>query len=174
MQPISLQINAHLYNRGDDHALLHVPEAPQQILRLALITRGAERNIFPALALDDWGRERKGSGLYRWLYEQGTRFPRAEIFGFDAQGDETQMFLRDLELSFRFPCFVYPDESSAVSAGIRVHTIFCPGDTGLTVPVKTPPPPDTPFALRRAALYWRLIDPTALPSLNWRPLPPAA
>ena len=33
------------------------------------IVRGTERHIFPALALDDWGREKKGPGLHRWLYE---------------------------------------------------------------------------------------------------------
>ena len=173
MKPIALPLSAHHLLKAEAHALLLDEEAPKQTLRLAIITRGAERHIFPALALDDWGRERKGPGLYRWLYEEGTSFPRAEIFGFDDQGDEIQHFLRDLELSFRFPCYLFSDEDSPIASGHRLRTIFLPGEDGPSEPMKTPPPPDTPFALRRAAVYWRQVDPTTLHLLDWRPLAPA-
>ncbi len=172
MQAINLPLHATRLLRDDDHGLLLNAAAPQATLRVALITRGAERHIFPALALDDWGREKKGLSLYQWLYEEGTRFPRAELFGFDAFGHEAQLFLRDLELSYRYPCYVYDVGDAPIAAGQRLHTVFVPGEPGQTEPSKIAPPHHLPFALHRAAIRWRQVDPAALPALRWRPFPP--
>ena len=168
MKPLTLPIHAQHLHKGEAHALLLDENAPQQHLRLALITRGAERHIFPALALDDWGREKKGPGLHRWLYEQGPRFPRAELFGYDAHGDETQTFLRDLELSFRFPCYLFTQEGEPIPSGVRLQAIFLSGDYTSVAPRETEPPPHLPFPLRRAAVQWRLVGPASLPDLGWQ------
>ncbi|MCA9982085.1 MAG: hypothetical protein KDD89_14675, partial [Anaerolineales bacterium] len=58
------------------------PEAV--FLRYALTEMGTERPIFPAVVLDDWGRENKQLGLYHWIREEGDMFPRAEVFGYTA------------------------------------------------------------------------------------------
>lgn len=168
MKSLTLQVNGRRFMRQNKQALLLDDAAPPQTMRLALIIRGTEQHVFPALALDDWGREKKGPGLYRWLYEEGPRFPRAEVFGFDARGTQTQIFLRDLELSFRYPCFIYEDSDTSFEEGHRLHTIFVPGPSQQTEPVKMAPPEELPWSMRHAAVRWRQIDASSLAELGWR------
>lgn len=167
MKPLTLELNAQPFTRDEHLALLLDQDAPSQPLRLALIIRGSEQHVFPALALDDWGREKKGPGLYRWLYEEGPRFPRAEVFGFDAAGAQTQVFLRDLELSFRYPCFLYEDPEAPVAEGRPLHTIFISGSSQQTEPLKIKPPDDLPWSIRHAAVRWRQIDASSLVERGW-------
>lgn len=167
MKPLTLQINARRFKRDEHHAILLDDDAPSQPLRLALIIRGSEQHVFPALALDDWGREKKGTGLFRWLYEEGPRFPRAEVFGFDAEGAQTQIFLRDLELSFRYPCFVYEDPTAPVEDGRRLHTIFIASPLQQPEPVKIKPPKDLPWSIRHAAVRWRQTEVSSLAGAGW-------
>lgn len=168
MKPLTLQINARRYLLEDNYAIILDDEGPLQPLRLALIIRGSEQHIFPALALDDWGREKKGAGLYKWLYEEGPRFPRAEVFGFDAVGVQTQVFLRDLELSFLYPCYLYEERDAPVEAGHRLHTIFIPGTTKQPEPVKLRPPDELPWSIRHAAVRWRRAEEKAIEEMGWR------
>lgn len=170
MKPLTLHVNARRFMRDENHALLLDDDAPPQLLRLALVIRGSEQHVFPALALDDWGREKKGPGLYRWLYEDGPRFPRAELFGFDAAGTETQIFLRDLELSFRYPCFLYRDREEPVQEGRRLHTIFISGKLHQSEPLRIEAPDHLPWSLRHAAVRWRQIEASALADLGWQRL----
>ncbi|HZD10869.1 MAG TPA: hypothetical protein VE553_05960 [Candidatus Binatia bacterium] len=166
MDPLTHHLNARHLARGETHALLLDNSAPLQPLRLALIVRGSERHVFPSLALDDWGRERKGVRLYRWLYEEGPRFPRAEVFGFDDAGVQTQIFLRDLELSFHYPCYLYGDDADPVQEGLRVDVIFVPGPSEEAVKIDAPD--SLPWAMRRAAVRWRAVEPQALADAGWR------
>lgn len=168
MKPLTLQIKARRYIHKDNHAILLDDDAPSQPLRLALIIRGSEQHIFPALALDDWGREKKGAGLYKWLYEEGPRFPRAEVFGFDVAGVQTQIFLRDLELSFRYPCYLYKERDAPVQAGQRLHTIFIPGTTKQTEPAKIRPPDELPWSIRHMAVRWRRAEEKAIEEMGWQ------
>ena len=171
MKPLSLPLNARRFLRGESHALLLDETARAHFLRLALVIRGSERHVFPALALDDWGREKKGLALFQWLYEEGSRFPRAELFGFDAHGAQTQIFLRDLELSFRLPCYVFDERGAPIPEGHRLQAIFIPGEMHHGQPHKIDPPSHLPWALRRAALRWRQIHPELLASSEWQPFP---
>lgn len=168
MKPLTLQINGRRFIRQNNHALLLNDAAPAQAVRLALVIRGTEQHVFPALALDDWGREKKGSGLYRWLYEEGPRFPRAEVFGFNSAGTQTQIFLRDLELSFRYPCFVYENTDASVEEGHRLHTIFVAGPPQQSGPVEIAPPEDLSWSVRHAAVRWRQVDASTLAELGWQ------
>lgn len=168
MKPLTLHVPGRRLVRDEIHALYLDKEAPQQALRLALVIRGTERVVFPALALDDWGREKKGPNLMRWLYEEGPRFPRAELFGFDAAGDETQIFLRDLELSFAYPCFIYETAEAALPTGQRINTIFVPdNEQTADAPAKIGPPEDFPWSLRRAAVRWRRVSRQWLDESGW-------
>ncbi|MDX1662340.1 MAG: hypothetical protein R3272_01010 [Candidatus Promineifilaceae bacterium] len=164
MQPITHQIQGRLV---DEEApvtlLLHEDEAPL-FLRYAILEHGTDAPIFPALAIDDWGNERSGLALYTWLYREGDAFPRAEVFGFDRHGNEIQRFLRDLELFFRYPCFVYEDEAAPVADGQRVETILLPhptrrGAVASAGEKRNEPPPHVDWPLRHAAVSWRWVAP---------------
>ena len=74
--------------------------------------------------LDDWGKERTGFQLYRWINDSGYQFPRAEVFGYDLEGIERQYFLRELELSARYACYGYTDEESPLSSGILISAVI--------------------------------------------------
>lgn len=134
-------------------------EAPNQLyLRYALVIRGPESHIFPAFLLDDWGNEIKGLKLYRWFKENGERFPRAEIFGYDADGKESQYFVRDLELYVKLPCYLYLQMSDPVQSGKLLSTIVVPSPTIIRpTAVKRPSATDIPSPLRQSQVRWWLI-----------------
>jgi hypothetical protein len=117
---------------GRTALLLHNPEptaeqtADSLYLRFAFVQRGVESLIFPAELLDDWGNSVKGWALYEWVLEFVDQFPRAEIFGFDRNGRETQAFLRDLEVMEPLRCFAFPDKETALAEGVLVEAILLP------------------------------------------------
>jgi hypothetical protein len=168
MEPLTQQIRGTLYQRDEKIALLLDNAGPTLFLRFAFIVQGTEKLIFPALALDDWGRERNTLALYRWVYEEGQRFPRAEVFGFTPSGQETQLFLRDLEIFFKYPCYVYPERKAPVSAGLRVEAIFAKAEEGTAETAEVEVPAQVNWPLRHAAVNWHSATGTALAAAGWR------
>lgn len=122
-------------------------------LRYGLVTKGPEEHIFPAFLLDDWGREVRGLKLYAWLSENGERFPRGEIFGFEQDGRETQCFLRELELYARVPCYAYTAVDSAVETGRLLDAILLP-DVAVDKVERIKRPSDLKRPLRTARVSW--------------------
>jgi len=117
---------------GRSALLLRNPEpAAEQMadslyLRFAFVLQGVETVIFPAELLDDWGNSVRGWALYEWVLEFADQFPRAEIFGFDSKGGETQCFLRDLEVMEPVRCYAYLNKEAAPAEGVLVDTILLP------------------------------------------------
>lgn len=170
MQPLSQQIHGSLYQRGEATALFLDETAAPCTLRFALVVQGTEQLVFPSLVLDDWGRERSSPALYRWIYEEGTRFPRAEVFGFDRSGRETQIFLRDLEIFFKYPCYAYPDRKMPLSEGERLDVVFTPSVDGESHPEKAEVPVALSWPLRHAAVSWQKATREMLAAAGWQPL----
>lgn len=174
MQPLSQQIHGILYRREDTTALFLVETAPPLFLRFAFVVQGTEKLIFPALLLDDWGREQNTLSLYQWVYEEGQRFPRAELFGFSLAGRETQIFLRDLEIFFKYPCYTYPGRKTPMSAGMRLDLIFIPATETVVKPAPAEIPAEVSWPLRHAAVTWQAATSAALAAAGWHALDPAA
>ena len=170
MQPLTQKVEGILYRRGDSTGLLLTKAAGNLYLRFAFIIQGTEKLLFPALALDDWGRERNALSLYRWVYQEGQRFPRAEVFGFTASGQETQLFLRDLEIFFNYPCYAYAGRKSPVSEGVRLDVIFVEAGQPPATPEKIPPPTAGGWPLRHAAVNWQKATAPALAAAGWQEL----
>lgn len=167
MQPLSQEIHGTLYRRDDVIGLLLAETEFPLFLRFAFIVQGTEKLVFPALVLDDWGRERKALALYRWVYEEGQRFPRAEVFGFTRSGRKTQIFLRDLEIFFKYPCYLYPGRDTPVGDGLRLDVIFLPAAEKLAAPVERDIPADLKWPLRHAAVTWQSTTVAALAAAGW-------
>ncbi len=127
-------------------------------LRFAFVTLGREEHIFPAFILDDWGKEIRGLKLYEWFAEFGEQFPRAEIFGFERNGVETQCFVRALEFYARLPVYVYADRRAGVETGTLVEAILQP-DPLVNTPVQGKRPPGLERPLRSARVSWWQIPP---------------
>ena len=122
-------------------------------LRYALVTRGRGDHIFPASVLDDWGKEKSNLGLYEWILEYGDQFPRAEIFGFDPDGSETQAFLRAMEHFARFPCYGYDTADPGVAGGHLLSAILLP-DPQTPAPERIKKPIDLKLPLSHARVTW--------------------
>jgi len=122
-------------------------------LRYAFVTLGKEEHIFPAFLLDDWGSEVKGLGLYDWVAENGLYFPRAEIFGYKATGEKTQVFLRALDLVLKLRCYAFGTADMPIEGGCLIETVFLP-DESVTEPTAAKRPLNAPKLLGKSAVKW--------------------
>jgi hypothetical protein len=133
------------------------PEASNLIyLRYAFVTRGPADHIFPAFILDDWGKEIGSLQLYRWVRDNGERFPRGEIFGFEQDGRSTQAFLREIELYARYPCYAYTTADQPVNEGVLLSSILIPDDT-VAAPQQIKRPDGIKPPLSAARVTWWLV-----------------
>ncbi len=163
MKAVSQHVHGQLWQESGPHgrAVLLLQDsqpvaktAVSLYLRYALVILGPEDHVFPATLLDDWGHEVRGLEIYRFVREFGDQFPRAEVFGFDLDGSETQLFVRSLEMVGRWPCYAYPTSDTPLSEGVRLNAILLP-TAGLTQPQQLPEAPEPIEApLRRARLKW--------------------
>ena len=102
------------------------PESDLLWLRFGFVFLGTEKPLIPSFVMDDRGNELKTLRLMEWVYEKGDLYPRAEIFGYELnradEWIETQVFLREIELSMRFYTWVI-DDLKAPPAGLSVHKL---------------------------------------------------
>ena len=168
MRPLTQQLDGALYQREDGTTGLLLTEAGGRVyVRYGLVILGTERVVFPALALDDWGHERKTLDLYRWIFEEGQRFPRAEVFGYAENGRETQIFLRDLEIFMKYPCYAYDSRKAPVAEGQRVDVILVPDGRGAERTGTMEAPPEMAWPLRHAAVRWERVHAKELAASGW-------
>ncbi len=145
------------------------PEAEDLLfLRFAFVLMGTEAPLFPSFLIDDWGGEVRGTAVYQWVKENGNQFPRAEIFGFDGQGNSVQRFVRELELYAKLPCLAYPSREVPLTEGTPIHAVLLPDET-VTEPVKTKRPSGLKRPLSAARVSWWCVPP-ALATFNFHQL----
>ena len=182
MRAVAQRVAGTLLEEEDRVGLILRDSKPAQevqdvvILRFAFVVRGPGigDHVFPAFILDDWGREIRSLKLYRWVRENGDRFPRAEIFGFERDGRETQCFLRELELYARLPCYVYDNMESHIPNGRQVNAVFLPDDSVKDAKlIAKPRPKEVEQPLRRAMVtWWRIPIEGFEPDLSHLTVPP--
>lgn len=122
-------------------------------LRLAFVVMGTDAPLFPSFLIDDWGGEVRGMSIYNWVRENGNQFPRAEIFGFDRQGNEVQFFVRELELYAKLLCFAFPNPQTPLAEGQLVHAILLP-DVAVSGVEKIKRPSEIKRPLASARVTW--------------------
>lgn len=123
MAALAQSVHGELLSSSRSGALVIDHSYSKVLLRYALPQLGSDELVFPEIVLDDWGHERKNLPLYRWIYENGFQFPRAELFGYDINGHERQYFLRELDLQSKYPCFGYAENDTPLSEGIELSFI---------------------------------------------------
>ena len=156
MAELRKRIQGRIYH-VDGNALVLMDDAANNCyLAFALLELGTEREIFPESLLDDWGHELKSLTLYGWIQENGIHFPRAEVFGFDREGNSTQCFLRDLDSLTRYPCYAFEERRQVISEGICVVALGLLNGKGER-PVRTKKPPGMELPLNNANVQWWLI-----------------
>jgi hypothetical protein len=141
------------------HALLLKNSEPDAVapdslyLCFAVVVQGPDDPILPTQVLDDWGSERRDIKVYEWLEDEGHRFPRSEVFGYDVDGSEAQCFVRALELYVKMPCFVFATKKTPVVEGVRLQAILLP-EPGLSRPEEIKRPSQFKRPLSKAKVSW--------------------
>ncbi len=164
MKTILQRIRGRLLRHDGRYALLLLdtnPDIDEQdllYLRYAFVTQGVEAHILPTFILDDWGGEIKTLELYDWFHEFAAHFPRAELFGWDKLGAETQIFLRELEQYSQLFCYAYPEPDTPLPDGLLVEAILLPDETAQE-PVKIKRPSTLERPLRSARVTWWHVHP---------------
>jgi hypothetical protein len=152
MKAIKQKVNGMILE-NEPGSLVWDESADPIYLRYAFVTLGPEEHILPAFLLDDWGKEIKGLELYEWVEENGLYFPRAEMFGFKPSGQETQIFLRELDLVLKYRCYAYPTAETPLADGRLIETVYL-ADSSVTEPIPTKRPPNVPRLLSKSAVRW--------------------
>ena len=166
MKAAKQHIHGKLITENGRSALLLLNAEPETktadslYLRYAVVVRGPEDHVLPAILLDDWGKETRGLKIYEFLREHGDEFPRAEIFGFDMDGSETQLFVRSLELYSRLPAYAYTDVDAPLDAGVLLDAILLPdAETDRVVQVGKASEMGVKRPLRSAQVSWWRVPP---------------
>lgn len=147
-------VKGELIVEGDKVAIRLDPVADSEVyLAYALVTQGPGYHILPSFILDDWGNEIGQMGLYRWISEEGLRFPRSEIFGSDPAGNPVQYFLRDVELFVKYPVYAFESADTPDSSGRLLNAVLVPGDSG-QAPVNFQPSLSEYGLLAQANVSW--------------------
>ena len=168
MKPITIHVHGRLIADHENHerqVLLLLDGAPEEktavslYLRFPFITLGPEEHIFPGYILDDWAKEIHGTDVYAWMVDKGDHFPRAEVFGYEQDGTETQCFVRGLEHYIKLPCYVYQTVKAAVNEGVIVQKILLE-DTDVISPERVKRPSEVKRPLASARVQWWKIPKT--------------
>lgn len=163
MKPINIHIHGKLFNRDGRTALLLLNDRPETAgadsiyLRFAFVLQGSETLLFPAFILDDWGSEIRSRAVFQWVREYGDQFPRAEIFGCDANGRQIQRFVRELELTSRLGVMAFAKKGSKMADGKVIEAILLP-DEKTTEPVQIQRPSNLKKPLISANVSWWRVN----------------
>lgn len=162
MQAISFHVHGQLLadeNQPEQQVLMLIDPHPETktavslYLRFPFITLGPEEHIFPSYILDDWTNEIKGAEAYNWMVEHGDHFPRAEVFGFEKDGTETQCFVRGLEHYVKLPCYVYTSPKASVIDGVLIKKILLQ-ENNIANPERIKRPKQLKRPLASARVQW--------------------
>ncbi|GMQ77630.1 MAG: hypothetical protein BMS9Abin02_0118 [Anaerolineae bacterium] len=154
---VPLQIVSGRTVIDDDRALILLDDSGEVYLRFALVELNSGAHVFPESILDDWGKEIRNFQIYRWLGENGIYFPRAELFGYGPDDKPVQKFIRELDLTRRFPCYVYLNRSDPLSKGIIISDGVME-TSGFPGPILIPNPENLSGLLKDAAIRWWSAD----------------
>ena len=154
---VPLQIVSGRIVIDGERALLLLDDSHEVYLRFALTELNSGAHVFPESILDDWGKEIRNFQIYHWLGENGIYFPRAELFGYGLDNRPVQRFIRELDLTGRFPCYVYLNRSDPLSEGIIISDGVM-ATSGLRDPDLISTPANLSKLLKDAAIRWWSAD----------------
>ena len=157
-QPFGRLFQARRTRHRDQAAILLTDQAEGTLLRFAFVKYGSEQPLFPALILDDWGGAIRGAAMYGWYRDFADQFPRAEVFGYEANGRYGQRFVREFEIYDQLACYAYAQPDAPVEAGQEIHHVLLPGAAATGVQ-RTKPPADADQLLRWSRLTWWRVPP---------------
>lgn len=94
------------------------------IVRYGVVYLGKPHlSIVPDLMALDYGAFKTGDDAWDFLINKSTLYPRADVFGFNNKGDDTQAFVRELDLMYPYDILVY-DNADSTSPLCKVDAII--------------------------------------------------
>ncbi|MEL6526818.1 MAG: hypothetical protein AAFQ07_14030 [Chloroflexota bacterium] len=88
------------------------------------------KSLVPGLMALDYGAFKTGEEAWDFLLNKSNLYPRADVLGYDAQGEKQQVFVKELDLLYPFDVLVYGSEDE-IAALCEVDA-FIGVDDGLT------------------------------------------
>ena len=92
--------------------------------RCAVRMLGRGTIFFPAYAADDYGRIHRGFEAVKWILASGFRYPRADVVGWQEEGEVSSVMLRDIDVGLGAGVFVSDGEGGfpgfPVMAGVYI------------------------------------------------------
>lgn len=80
--------------------------------------------FFPAYATDDYGKIHRGLDAVEWILASGFRYPRADVVGWQEDGEVSSVMMREIDVGLGAGVFVSGGESEfpgfPVMAGVYV------------------------------------------------------
>lgn len=96
------------------------------VLRYGVVYLGKPHlSLVPALLALDYGEFKTGEDGWNFLVNKSTLYPRADVFGHNKSGEDTQAFVKELDLMYPFDLLVYADDS-ATTPLCKVDAIITP------------------------------------------------
>lgn len=71
-------------------------------------------SIVPGLLAVDYGDIYTGEEMWNFILNRSNAYPRAEIFGYQNDGEDTMIVVKKLDLAQPIQVLVFPDENSNV------------------------------------------------------------
>ena len=94
----------------DNHETIHEGTF---IVRYGVVFLGKPHlSIVPALMALDYGEFKTGEDAWDFLLNKSNLYPRADVIGHNNQGEDSQVFVRQLDLMYPFDILVYRDDKS--------------------------------------------------------------
>lgn len=159
MSEVRSKLRAQLITANDRTAIILDDSAPPIWVSFAFVERETEKFILPESILDDWGREISSLALYHWVSENGQQFPRAEIFGIRPNGKHVQRFLREIDLTAKYPCFARKNAKESLESMMLVDLVLI-RDEAIYRAKRIDPPAHIPYPFSQIeADWWQIPKP---------------
>ncbi|MEM9951202.1 MAG: hypothetical protein AAF846_06375 [Chloroflexota bacterium] len=132
-QPIGDTFRGVIISVDDYHLLAHAPidgyetlHDGEFIVRYGIVYLGKPHlSVVPALVALDYGEFKTGEDAWNFLLHKSNLYPRSDVIGHNKSGDDTQAFLKELDLMYPFDILVYADDT-ATTPLCKVDAIITP------------------------------------------------
>ena len=165
MSEVLSKLRAQLVKTNDRTAIILDDNSIPIWVSFAFMERETEKLILPESILDDWGREIRSLAMYHWVSENGQQFPRAEIFGFRPSGKRVQRFLREIDLTAKYPCFARKNPLDSLESMTPVDAVLIRDET-VDGPRRITPPQYIPYPFSQIKADWWKIPSSEIVTLE--------
>lgn len=107
------------------------------MLRYGIVYLGKPHlSVVPALLALDYGQFMTGEEAWDFILNKSNLYPRADVIGHNKSGEDTQAFLKELDLMYPFDLLIYADDD-ATTPLCKVDALITPTPDSLSERIST-------------------------------------